>query len=294
MRVFKIPEISEFNTFFKDHGWIHIKNVFSEEEIQKLREGSYKMKAQNFKGDVLSFPSTSKLIYDDRIISVVRVLLETDKPVYFGDSSGHHIGNGPTGFHKDNPDKFNGENEDWQTDYSIIRLGIYCQSHDTYSGSVALRDKSHNSVNCEIGKPFLANNNEGDLLIWSLRTSHSGNSLRPKLFPDLFIHPWWYGKLPKFLFKGQQKERIAYFMTYGKDDNHLRRYLTYLLSRRYMVETWKQIHYSPELLNQVKVKNNLRIIDMNEVVKDIDINKVNPDHIEMNGIRNYHEPNILF
>lgn len=291
MQTFDINDKAACKNFFNEHGWLHIKNVFTEKEIEKLRESAYAMKAQKFKGDVLSFPQTSSLIYDERIISFVSLLLETDKPVYFGDSSGHNIGNaGAAGFHKDNPDKFNGDNPDWQSDYTIIRMGVYCQSHETYSGSVALRDKSNTTVNCEVGKPFLVNNKAGDLVIWSLRTSHSGNALRAKLFPDLFVHPWWYNKLPGFLFKGQEKERVAYFMTYGKDDKHLRRYLTYLLNRQYMVESWKQNNYSKEILDAVEQKNNLKLLDMYEVVEDVDINTVKKGHTEMKAEMEYFEP----
>ena len=291
METLDINDKAGCKAFFKEHGWLHIRNVFSAQEIENLRNAAYSMRDQKFKGDVLSFPQTSNLILDDRIVSLVSLLLETDRPVYFGDSSGYNLGNaGAAGFHKDNPDKFNGDLPDWQSDYSIIRMGIYCQSHETYSGSVALRDKSHTTVNCETGKPFLVNNKAGDLVIWSLRTSHSGNALRPKLFPGFFVHPWWYRKLPKFLFKGQEKERVAYFMTYGKDDVHLRRYLTYLLKRRYMVNSWKQNHYSQEILDKLKQKNNLRLIDMSVVVKDVNINNVKEEHTEMEAKMEYFEP----
>jgi hypothetical protein len=291
MQTFNKDETEKFLPFFNEHGWLHIKNMFSAAEIEEFREKAYAMKALGYTGDLLANEPTSSLIYDSRIIDIIKLILKTDKPVYFGDSSGSNIGNvGAAGFHKDNPDKFNGNNPDWQSDYTIIRMGIYCQSHDEYSGSVALRDKSHTTVNSEKGKPFLVNNKAGDLVIWSLRTSHSGNSLRSKLLPNFFVHPWWYHKLPGFLFRGQEKERVAYFMTYGKDDKHLRRYLTYLLKRRYMVETWKQNNYSQQILDAVKQKGNLKLIDMYSVVKDLDIATVKKEHTEMEAEMNYFEP----
>ena len=84
MQIFDINDKTGCKTFFKEHGWLHIENVFSKEEIEKFRESSYLMKQQKYKGDVLAFPATSSLIYDDRIINLVKLLLVTDKPVYFG------------------------------------------------------------------------------------------------------------------------------------------------------------------------------------------------------------------
>ncbi len=294
MKQFDISETGKFAAFFKEHGWLHIQNVFSKQEIEDLRAKAYAMQAQNYKGDVLSFEPTSHLVTDDRIINILKIILDTDKPVYFGDSSGYNIGkSGGAGFHKDNPDKTNGQNPDWVGDYSLIRLGIYCQSHVNYSASVSLRDKSQNSVDGETGTPFYVNNNAGDLVIWSLRTSHSGNSLRLKFFPDVFVHPKWYNKLPKFLFKGEEQERIAYFMTYGKNDHHLRRYLSYLLNREYMVSSWKQSKYSPGIIEKVKRKKNIALIDMYEVVKDIDLDKVSKAHKEMPAVMEYFEPRFI-
>lgn len=294
MQVFNISEIEKFQSFFKEHGWLHIRNVFSNNEIENLRSNAYKMQSEGFKGDVLSFTSTSPLVYDERILSVVKALLETESPVYFGDSSGYNIGSsGSAGFHKDNPDKFDGNNPDWKSEYTILRIGIYCQSHIDYSASVSLRDKSHNTINCETGKPFFVGNDAGDLVIWSLRTSHSGNSLRLKFAPKLFVHPILYSKIPKFLVKGEEKERVAYFLTYGKNDLHLRRYLTYLLNREYMVSSWQQSKYSKEIIEQVKKSNSLQLINMYEVVKDIDISTVNRAHNELPESLDYFEPVII-
>lgn len=242
------------------------------------------MREEGYKGDVLAFPETSHLILDDRIVSLASLLLNTDKPVYFGDSSGYNIGKaGAAGFHKDNPDKFDGSLPDWQTEYSILRMGIYCQSHVNYSASLALRDKSHNTVSCDTGKPFFVNNDTGDLLIWSLRTSHSGNSMRFRFAPNLFLHPRWYNKLPGFIFTKEEKERVAYFLTFGKEDKHLGRYLAYMLNRYYMVSSWKQSRYSEEVLAKVRQKNNITVINMHEVVKDVDLSTVKVEHTEMDA-----------
>ena len=294
MQTFDKKEFDKFLPFFREHGWLHIKNLFTAEEIENFRKNAYKMKSENYRGDILAFPETSSLIYDERIVNIVKLLLTTDKPVYFGDSSAYNIGNaGASGFHKDNPDKFEKNNPDWQSEYTLLRMGIYCQSHVDYSGSVALRDKSHNTISDQIGEPFLVNNDAGDLVIWSLRTSHSGNSKRFKFAPDFFLHPRFYKRLPAFLYKEQQKERVAYFMTYAKNDLHLRRYLTYLLNRQYMVGSWQKSNYSKEILEGVKKANNIQLVNMYEIVKDVDINTVKKDHTELPASMEYFEPHFL-
>jgi hypothetical protein len=282
MQTFSLEQKQELKDFFNQHGWVHIKNVFSGDEIDRLRKLSYKMREQNYRGDLLAFPETTDLLFDDRIMSVTSLLLETDKPVYFGDSSGYNIGAaGASGFHKDNPDKFNGALPDWKSDYTIIRMGIYCQSHVNYSASLSLRDRSHHTASSEKGKPFFVNNEKGDLLIWSLRTSHSGNSMRLRFAPNLFLHPRWYNKLPNFLFTKQEKERIAYFMTFGKADAHLKRYLTYMFHRKYMIKSWQQSKYSADLIERVKAKNKITLINMHEVFKNTDIDQVEEKDGEM-------------
>ena len=59
MQTFDIKDKAACKAFFKEHGWLHIKNVFSAEEIEHLRESAYAMKAQKFKGEILTFPQTS-------------------------------------------------------------------------------------------------------------------------------------------------------------------------------------------------------------------------------------------
>ena len=282
MQTFTINQKEECKAFFNEHGWVHIKNVFTTAQIDSLRENAYKMQDTKYEGDILGFSETTDLLLDDRLVDMASLLLDDEKPLYFGDSSGYNIGNtGAAGFHKDNPDKFDETLPDWQSEYSIIRFGIYCQSHVNYSASLALRDKSQNTVNCEKGDPFFVNNDAGDLLIWSLRTSHSGNSMRLRFAPNLFLHPRWYNKLPNFLFAGIEKERVAYFLSFGKADAHLKRYLTYMLNRQYMVKSWQQSTYSDEILEKVKQKNNITLVNMHDAVKDIDINTVKVSHTEM-------------
>jgi hypothetical protein len=69
------------------------------------------------------------------------------------------------------------------------------------------------------------------------------------------LDPSRAGRLPRLLFAPLQGERGALFCTYGVDDNHLRRYLAYVQTRKYMVERWKHSEYAIGLIEAAKAKN---------------------------------------
>jgi len=135
--------------FWKD-GYLIVKSIFTEEEIEALRSEveSYDQTAPKgqSKGDILSSTNIalSKMIYDPRILSVAKEILG-DVPVYFGDST-ISIGSHHRGWHKDNrlPDRFQHHLADWSSRYSLIRFGIYLQDHKHHSGGLAIRQGSHN------------------------------------------------------------------------------------------------------------------------------------------------------
>jgi hypothetical protein len=267
--------------FFHKRGWLIIKNLFTKDEVADLREKVILSHQQNLRGDLLSNPYLSQIIFDDRIVSIVGKLLGTPDPVYFGDSNFQYGHQGAVGFHKDNPDKFDGDAPDWKSPYTIIRLGIYTQDHKKHSGCLALRDKSHTMVSTRIGKPFLAATEPGDLVIWTLRTSHSGFGKRLRVLPNLFIRTGLYRFLPEFLFLPEEKLRVALFLTYAKSlDNHLERYLRYLKTRTYMVDIWQNSSYPPEIKSKAE-QAGLRVLDLHEEAKQIDINKTNKAHVDL-------------
>jgi hypothetical protein len=267
--------------FFNERGWLVIKNLFSKDEIADLRENAILSYQQNLRGDLLSNPYLSKVIYDQRIVNTVAKLLDTQHPVYFGDSNFQYGHEGSVGFHKDNPDKFDGNAPDWESPYTIIRLGIYTQDHKKHSGCLALRDSSHTVVSTRVGKPFLAPTEPGDVVVWTLRTSHSGFGKRLKGMPNLFIRTGLYRFLPEFLFLPEEKLRVALFLTYAKSiDNHLERYLQYLKTRTYMVDIWQKSSYTTEIKRKAE-QAGLTVLDLHEEAKQIDINKTNKSHVDL-------------
>lgn len=267
---------------FDLHGWILIKGVFSKTEIDTLRSSALESKKENGNGylDILSNKRVGYIITDDRILNIVKGLLGTDNPVYFGDSS-IGIGNIGQGFHKDNPDRHKPTGPDWDIDdYPCLRLAIYCQDHSKHSGALALRDKSHKQSDPTIGKAFFVPTEPGDVIVWNLRTTHSGNSMRFNLFPELVIDPRLYKFIPKALFKAEEKLRVALFMTFGKKAPLLTRYLEYCKTRTYMVETWQNSIIPKEHINTLN-SSNVEFYDFHEEAKKIDLTKTFEAHHDL-------------
>ncbi len=255
---------------FDDEGFLLIKNVFSKAEIDQIRKDAYaafeedKKKNLTFKhpskmsnavyakGDILSKDLLRKYLLDDRILFLVKKVLGGD-PVYFGDSN-YHFGTGFRGFHRDNVDRTDLNAPDWQGEYTIVRLAIYLQDHKNYSGGLKIQVGSHKKAN---GKPVFVDSEEGDVVIWSLRTMHSGNAVRFKFFKNLMINKAGReGMVPAFMKKDQQKERATLFMTFAVKSKHLDRYIEKHVLGRDDIKGYLQVsRFDPKVFELAKQKN---------------------------------------
>jgi predicted 2-oxoglutarate/Fe(II)-dependent dioxygenase YbiX len=247
--------------FFDANGYCVIKNVFSLEEISDFRNIAYDTlkddeknnmvthiveKNKNVyytKGDLLS-KRLNKLLLSDQILKIAEAILGST-PVYFSDST-YQIGVGDRGFHRDNVDRVASQGEDWDGDYDIIRMGIYMQDHDIYSGGLKVIKGSHKGENI---KRVFVNSKAGDVVVWNLKTLHSGNAAKLKMFPNLVLGSRLENKLPKFLFKDTQQERISCFMSFAKEGKHLDRYIDKYMKVK-MVEHVKNSPYPDEVLTE--------------------------------------------
>ena len=190
---------------------------------------------------------------DDRILEIARTVLHSDDLIYFGDSS-YQIGTGLRGFHRDNIDRTDLRRPDWKGEYKLIRLGIYLQDHKIYSGGLKVRERSH--IN-ESGKVVFVGTEVGDVVVWNLKTIHSGNAVRLKLFPNYSIDSSGKeGFIPSFLKKDQQQERISLFMTFAIKSDHLNRYIKeYSLKRDDTLANLRVSKFSDLSLSLAKQKN---------------------------------------
>lgn len=248
--------------FWRD-GYLLLPSVFSAEEVEKWR-GLAAVK-RGFKGDMLTYQPLAEVIYDARILAVARQLLG-GTPVYFGDSS-ISVGENERGFHKDNADRYDGAAPDWRSRYTLIRFGIYLQDHSKHSGGLNVRRHSHEYPSRLRGRTDYMKSTPGDLVVWNLRTTHSAGGVLLRHFEDLYLPPALARLVPDALRMPSQRERIALFTTYGLKDDHMNRYLSYLQTRRYMVDKWRESKWEEPVISECSDKP-LELLDYWSAIKD--------------------------
>lgn len=256
---------------FDENGYVIIRNAFTEEEIDQIRAGTLNSLAKKrTQGDgfisnknaagneyfslpeLLSISELADLDYvvlHPKITNIVQQLI--GGPVcYFGDSTAQ-IGTGERGFHKDNVDRNNQNGPDWQSNYDVLRLAIYTQDTHSYSGGMQLRLKSHLSADRFHGKPKNIRLKKGDILLWKLTVTHSGNTLLPRVFPSFSrILPRITTHLPKWFFRPYASERVALFISFGALKSiHTENY------RRYLEHRTDTLPFHPTEANELLAKN---------------------------------------
>jgi hypothetical protein len=249
--------------FWRD-GYQIVRDVYTADEIEAFRRDATESRGHG--GDLLSNPRMRRALTDGRMVDVARKLLGSDEIVYAGDSS-FTINSKQHGFHKDNADRNDPKAPDWQSRYTILRFGIYLQDHYRHTGGLNLRHASHNTVSLKEGKHLYIRNHVGDLAVWSLRTSHSGNgtlltwprwkSPEPPVKPEQF--PWYYRPA------NADGDRMAIFAAIGLDDAHHHRYVDYLKTRTYICRIWSKSPYDETAIAEAEANG----LEVRNVPKEI-------------------------
>lgn len=250
-------QVKEFNA----NGVILIKNVFSINEILKLRNYVKTLQNKNLKGDFSDDNILVDLLSNEKILTIAKSLLGSNEIMYFGKSTifnevNKNVGN----FHHDakiiNDDRKNDE-------FPVIRFALFLQDHAKYSGGIKMRLGSHkykilkNKINIfsfafklcknllirKSKKDRLINlefpsfslspstksvnmsSEEGDLIVFNLRTYHCGRFVRFKYLPKLVLPPIIERYLPKFLQVPREKDRYALFIDYARRFSRLDEYI---------------------------------------------------------------------
>ncbi len=257
---------------FERDGFVLIQGVFSREEVTALRRGAEKVRDAEKRrgnsrlepacpelffcwGDLLGKPPLDSLIFDRRVVDIVKDLLG-DEVVYWGDSN-FQMGQGCRGLHKDSVDRNNADGEDWKSRYNVIRGAVYAQDHVQHSGGVKFRKGSHRFWDCERGRLYDLPSEAGDLAFWKLTTTHSGNVARNRLLKSLPLQVRFENRLPGFLKAPEAEERLGLFFTYGAPGKHLDRYIQWCIQRGDYAEHWRTSRgdaHATELLRRAGVE----------------------------------------
>jgi Phytanoyl-CoA dioxygenase (PhyH) len=166
-----------------------------------------------------------------------------------------HLGAVNRGWHKDSRDyhREDPNGTDWQDDYRVIHFAYYLQDHRQRSGALAVKRGSHRIRNHVEGPVVPILNGPGDLVVFDLRTTHTGNTVMPRSqfewLPESLVHPIpspsqrsrrRFQPLPllqaalqrlPFVYEQPYADRLAIFFVYGADDQHTRNFFDYLKAR---------------------------------------------------------------
>lgn len=262
--MFTMPKVDSAR-FWRD-GYLLIKQVFTAAEIADIRRRAFQVAGKNdgqpqpsdelwvSPRDVLSFDELRDVLLDSRVLHIYHELLGTQHLLYFGDSV-LQIGGGGRGWHKDNciPDRYDHTAPDWNGRYTLLRFGLYLQDHKHHSGGLGIRVGSHepfwaakpplpipirSRLAQHYGKPILVPSEPGDFVIWNMRTTHTGNCVRMRVFPNFKLPPKIESALPMSLRVPEPCMRAAVFCTLAAPSEHVQRNIDYLKSRDYMVKLW--------------------------------------------------------
>ncbi len=234
---------------FWERGYAILPGVYTPEEIEAFREAAYA--SRGYGGDLLANPRLRSVITDGRMAAVARKLLGTDELFYSGDSS-FTINGTQKGWHKDNADRIDPAAPDWVDRYTQLRFGIYCQDHSEHTGGLNLRIGSHDMRNTTDGEVLYVKTKPGDLAVWSMRITHSGNGMLLKDPEAPFPMPNEHNRFKPEEVAEADGDRIALFVHIGADDKHAKRYADYTKTRKYLVDAWRKRPYDDEARQAAK------------------------------------------
>lgn len=231
---------------YLEKGFIVFKSFYNKNKIRELR--SKLIQIANTEKEILNHEIVQELILQDDLISKIKSLLQSDKLIYYSDSNIVNKKNAlktKNGFHNDA--RFEDENIPYEEEYPILRFALYFEDYKKFSGGLKIKEKSHKHFcfnfraikqnliklskvlftktryklnSLKLGKSLNMELEEGDIIIWNLRTHHCGVSRRLKLFPKWCLQPFFEKLLPLNLFLPTQYEndRCSIFCTFAKND----------------------------------------------------------------------------
>lgn len=246
--------------YFKREGYLHLPQFFSEEEVTRLRAGC----KMNRPGDSMCRPEFGDVMFSPKLINTMKDLLG-DELVYPGLSlTRTNDLNAERGrfFHTDTID----DDYDFTREYPILNTGIYLQDHANFSNSLKIAPRSHtrkcitsknltdvvkNSLTCikkgdwkgllgvlSITSSINIPSKPGDLIIWYVRTHHSGYGIRLKMFPNVSLPPIIENWVPDFLRLPDHPERNVMLSIFAAPSKYLDAYI-----KKQIVKGYRRDHY---------------------------------------------------
>ena len=186
-------------------GYIVLKSVFTKEYIASIRQKMINLSNKDMlKYEIISDKDVQKIILNKELIKSIKQILNADNLLYYSDSSVvNHIDpfKNRNGFHIDA--RGEDQNISYDEEYPIIRVGVYFEDYKNFSGGLKVKKKSHKYFifnfrrimadtlrvlkilftksryglsSLKLGKSINLELEQGDVVIWNLRTHHCGTS----------------------------------------------------------------------------------------------------------------------
>ena len=226
-----------------------IRDILTDQlETCRTRDGVLKLPqypaADFLLGDILSIRKLSKydyVFFSRELLEIARGILRSPELVYYGDSS-TQFDAAARGFHKDNVERKDAKTADWEGDYGIIRCAFYCEDHSRHSGGLKVRLSSHNLeatrsrsspdlISHNAGRAVDVRSEYGDLVIWTMRLTHSGNFRKLRFLPQVCLHPRIEMLLPDALALKEEMRRYFMSCAFARPGVHLDHYVANMTRR---------------------------------------------------------------
>lgn len=260
---------AEIQARYRRDGLVIVKRAFSPAEIEELRARVASIPEAQRKGDVLSCAPLRSVLFDPRVIDPVKAILGP-RVLYFGDSTIRwETTDGTRSFHRDSELD---EVDPATTEYPVIRVGLYLQDHARHGGGLKVRVGSYKHVflgrrnfkrlfvgdkdgrlsfsSFRLGRAVNLPIEAGDLLLWNMRTWHSGYAVRLKHFPGLCLNPRLERFVPKSWMSPEIKPRGALFMAFAAPSAASETYIRTRVERPENVEHWKHCSFDEPALEK--------------------------------------------
>ena len=225
---------------YLNNGFVIIKNFFDKDELNSQKK-NFSNVSNNFDHEIFDNDFIQKLYLNEQFFNLIKKILGTEKLIYFSDSSivkHKDVFSPSNGYHNDSRrDNYNFLNE-----YPLLRVATYLQESIKNSGGIKIKPGSHKyfclalrgfkqKLITMLKKIIFFDKNFrfkllskgiqppldlGDLIIWNLRTHHSGTAIKFKFLNNLSLHPLIEKLLPNII-KLPCKDRMAVFMVFGND-----------------------------------------------------------------------------
>jgi len=270
---------SDLRSEFIKNGFVVIKSIYSRQKIMNLRDKMINI--ANLEKEILTDKDVQDLVLNKTLIAKIKELLNANKLLYYSDSAIVNHQNpfsSKNGFHND--ERGEDLSVPYNQEYPILRVGIYFENFKYFSGGLKIKKGSHkhfcfnfrdiktnliklikifisktryNLNSIRLGKSINLELEEGDIVIWNLRTIHCGVSRRLKIFPKLCLQPHFEKVLPKFLFFPTQykNNRCSIFCTFAKDDLTNKNIMGYV-KKKIQLEKIKEIKSNNLLISSLQ------------------------------------------